>query len=782
MVSLMAELHFWTMKEDIFIKDSDLGCFKFYDKGDTDPEEQYVDAKQEYARARDTVWTPSNKRPEKLRDTLKEFEEILGEQRCIVSRWLNPGLLQLLFHTGIVISLHIAVQTCQLYRVVIDRYLVGKLASEHVTNAIVENNFILVAYSELKMTYVSFSKSLLTPEGVRKLSSLEPKIVTFDIVGLPGRRLQRRLSINSSKDWVMIWWSPGDGEVWPWMPSTSNRDRSNVVVYALNGPNVELLTYGRVERVPVLADFSRYHPNQVLTVEEDTSRGGGVTVDICVYDIARGKFERVSMVSISLQDHVIACQWNSSEDKLILLCNDASLVLYDANRQTTHFSRIPFVGVSIAWHPSGGLVFLAGKHGQLQCLDVALSTVQLQLVGENSTPTRTLNLDPYFRHHTAVQDFRWQAYSVATPNGIAGPTAACASLLFDGGPLAIFKLSLGLLAHGQAVCMLLSLDWGRLAEQCFFCLTKIVNYLLRKPLDDNREAQLEAALGSFYGSAQPIPDAVVMEYGEQVGHLARRFFHHLLRHEKFEKAFLLAVDLGCRDLFLDLHHIAKRRGENALMEVALRRANALRSDQVLSDCESADIDSSSELTDDYCSSDDGLREATAPVSPYQPRFAAKSTINPRPQNASPSAPLLHTTRPLQANPRHTPTNMQPSYKWPPPQDRPVQERPPEDVLIDLGNDSETSRHPISARSRSLPPLPSVQPLVPQAVPVTPSQSVIRPIPKMSENQLRETPQSVNREECDSADGAVGGSNTVSRQWSRQNEEGKGIQCIHFGVV
>lgn len=805
MVSLMAELHFWTMKEDIFVKDSDLGCFKFYDKGETDTEEQYTEAKQEYAKARNIIWTPSNKRPEKLRDTLKEFEEIVGAQKCIAAKWMAPGVLQFIFHTGILVSLHMEPQSCRLYRVLVDKYLVGKLASEHVTHAILENNFILVSYSELKVSYVSFSKSLLTPEGARKLSSVEPKLVTFDVVGLPGRRLNRKLSINSSKDWVLVWWSSGDGEVWPWMPSASNRERSNAVIYALHGPNVELLTYGRVEKTPVLAKFSRYQCNRVLTVEEDSSRGSGVTVDVCIYDVAKGKFERVSMISISLQGHVITCQWNSTEDRLILLCDDASLVLYDAYRQTTHFSRMPFVGVAVAWHPGGGLAFVAGKNGQLQCLDIALSTIQLQLIGESTMPARTLNLDPYFRHHPAVQDLQWQTYSVASPSSNHLPTASCASLLFDGGPLAIFKLPLGLLTQGQlgplelvcqylkhgqvdeAVCMLLSLDWGRLAEQCFCCLTKIVCFLLRKPLDANREAQLEAALGSFYGSAQPIPDTVVMEYGEQVGHLARRFFHHLLRYEKFEKAFLLAVDLGCRDLFLDLHHIAKRRGENALMEVALRRANALRSNQVASDCESAELnDSSSELTDDYCSSDDGLREAAAPVAPYQLRFAAKSSVSAIHCNTSPSSTALHSARPLQANLRQVLPTRLANYKWPPPRDKPVRGRPQEDVLIDLsGNsDEETVPHEATAAaSGCLPPLPSVQPLVPQTVPVTPQQSVIRPIPRIRESrELREMPQSTGRqgpgaEEDEPREYPAGGD-----KWEDQNVEGKGIQFIHFGVV
>ncbi|XP_029841981.2 WD repeat-containing and planar cell polarity effector protein fritz homolog isoform X1 [Ixodes scapularis] len=819
MVSLMCELQFWTMKDDVFIKDSDLGCFKLHDKGDTDLEETYLDAKEEYAKARDVMWTPSNRRPERLRDSIKEFEDILGTQKCISLKWITSGLLQLFFQSGACAFLQVEPDNCKLQRVSIDRYLVGKLASEHVSDAMLESRCLLVAYYEPKMTYVCFSKSLTGSEGVRKLSSVDPKVVTFDVLGLTGRRLERKLSLNSLKDWVLTWWSVGEGEVWPWMPSASNRERSNMVVYALNGPNVELLTYGRVDKTPVLAHFSQYQSNKLLTVEEDSSRGGSIAVDVCVYELAKGKFERVSMTSISLQGRVVTSQWNNAEDKLILLCDDASLVLYDAVRQTTHFTRTSFVGVDITWHPGGSVVFFASEEGQLQCFDTALSTIQLKLAGELSNPTSSLNIGSYVRHRPILSYLSWQTSgdSLRLP---ASSATNCAALLFDSGPLAVLKLPLGLLTRGQlgplelvsqylkhtqvdeAICLLLSLDWGRLAEQCFLCLSKVANFLLRKPLDSNREAQLEAALGSFYGPAQPIPDLVVAEYGERVGHLARRFFHHLLRFEKLEKAFLLAVDLGCRDLFLDLHHLATRKGENALMEVALRRANALKPNRVLSDCDSADFnDSSSELTDDCCSSDEGNgARCTIPgISPVQtmppPNF---SGCRPRAHTnltsaSSHSLPGQHSTTSV---PNVSSGGGSASYRWPPSKAVPVT-RAPEEDLIDLSDDYEDYEFTSDGIRLSVPVgvHHALPPRTVAAVVTTPTQrSVIRPIPRI----VRHPPEHLETAQSLVADvynhGAETGPAVPRREnglaiapptVEEQSEEilqGQTIQCVHFGVV
>ena len=50
----------------------------------------------------------------------------------------------------------------------------------------------------------------------------------------------------------------------------------------------------------------------------------------------------------------------------------------------------------------------------------------------------------------------------------------------------------------------------------------------------------------------------VDEYSEQMHDLSRKFFHELLRHHRFTKAFRLAVDLNDYDLFMDIHHAANR--------------------------------------------------------------------------------------------------------------------------------------------------------------------------------------------------------------------------------
>uniref|UniRef100_A0A3P8U4A1 WD repeat containing planar cell polarity effector n=1 Tax=Amphiprion percula TaxID=161767 RepID=A0A3P8U4A1_AMPPE len=94
------------------------------------------------------------------------------------------------------------------------------------------------------------------------------------------------------------------------------------------------------------------------------------------------------------------------------------------------------------------------------------------------------------------------------------------------------------------------MDWSTRGEESFRGLSSVTNHLLRLELTAEREAQLEAALGVFYAPSAPLSDTLILEYREPISKYARRFFHHLLRHQRFEKAFLLAVDLEDRDLFM----------------------------------------------------------------------------------------------------------------------------------------------------------------------------------------------------------------------------------------
>ena len=68
-------------------------------------------------------------------------------------------------------------------------------------------------------------------------------------------------------------------------------------------------------------------------------------------------------------------------------------------------------------------------------------------------------------------------------------------------------------------------------------------------------------------------DLIVLEFRDHILRYARRFFHHLLRHRRLQKSFLLAIDIGAQDLFLDVHHMALHYKEFGLAAEAARKVD-----------------------------------------------------------------------------------------------------------------------------------------------------------------------------------------------------------------
>ena len=66
-----------------------------------------------------------------------------------------------------------------------------------------------------------------------------------------------------------------------------------------------------------------------------------------------------------------------------------------------------------------------------------------------------------------------------------------------------------------------------------------------------------------------IPFQIVEEYSEQIHDLSRRFFHALLRQGQLVKSFRLAVDINDYDLFVDLHHAAKKSNMMDMADAAM---------------------------------------------------------------------------------------------------------------------------------------------------------------------------------------------------------------------
>ncbi|KAG5211389.1 hypothetical protein JEQ12_013818 [Ovis aries] len=441
--------------------------------------------------------------------------------------------------SGVLVSLSLSGP--QLEKVVIDRSLVGKLISDTIS----DDSFIILSFlAQNKLCFIQFAKKMSSPDinkRLEKLSALDYKVLSS----------------------VRTEWDPLD------------------------------------------VRFDTKHPNQVLTVECSISVDKEPMADSCIYECVRNKIQCVSVTRIPLKSKAISCCRNAAEDKLILGCEDSSIILYETHRRVTLLAQAELLPSLVSCHPSGAILLVGSNQGELQIFDMALSPINIQLLAEDNSPKETLQFKKFFDVSSSLVQMQWIAPQVVSKKLESGDIYNLLFLRFDRGPLGVLLFKLGIFTQGrlglvdiifqyihydeiyEAINILSSMNWDSLGYECFISMCAIVNHLLRQKLTPEREAQLEASLGTFYAPTRPLLDTTILEYRDQISKYARRFFHHLLRYQRFEKAFLLAVDIGARDLFmtnafLDIHYLALDKGELALAEVARRRASDIDAESITS--------------------------------------------------------------------------------------------------------------------------------------------------------------------------------------------------------
>ncbi|KAM5164944.1 WD repeat-containing and planar cell polarity effector protein fritz homolog isoform 1-T2 [Mantella aurantiaca] len=595
----LTELYLWSLKNTLHVGDEDLGVHHYHEKKEPAPYPEYgfMEERQQLAESRGFPWLLKNKRPEKLRDNLMELEELMQSSECVLSKWKNKYVCQLLFSSGVLVS--ISLSGPQLEKLVIDRTLVGKLISNPISDAVFTDTFIIISFlKENKLCFIQFTKKTASPDinkHLEKLSSLDMKISYIDIPGPKLLHLSRHLALNCVQDLAICWWPVPEDDVRPWTPISSEKDRANMVLLGCANNRLEVLSYIRIEGDIFDAGFSVTQPYQVYTVEQSTNPESEPMADSCIYECSRSRLQCVSVTKIPISSRIISCGKNPAEDKLVLGCEDSSVILYEAHRRVTHLAQAELLPVLIRWHPTGCMFVVSNNQGELQIFDMALSPVKVQLVAEDFGPRTTLQCNKHFEVSSSLVDMKW-----AVPNTMSDSTDIYNLLFlrFHSGPLGVLQFKLGAVSKGQlgpvelvaqylrygevdeAIGILSCMNWNTAGQQCYTCMSAIVNHLLRQKLTPEKEAQLETCLGTFYSLGRPLMDATIMEYRDPISRYARRFFHHLLRHQRFEKAFLLAVDIGARDLFMDIHYLALDKGELALAKVAEKKAKEIDAESI----------------------------------------------------------------------------------------------------------------------------------------------------------------------------------------------------------
>ncbi|XP_066591947.1 WD repeat-containing and planar cell polarity effector protein fritz [Prorops nasuta] len=585
MFTFIHEVNLWTFDDNINLKDTDFGAVRYNDKR---ANTLYEEGKRSYCQKRGMIYVPTNKKGNKLKDSIKYLEEQLQENSTIHCQWYDDSTMRIMLSNGLLIQVQINIATGDIQKITFDKYLIGKI-SDHVSDAVITKNHLICTYNDNQITLVNFTK---TRRNIfDKIYKLEPKLSVLNICGPSGRRLDKKIEVNRCGDLVLIWWKSILNEVYPWSPTVREQDRANIHLYRLTGIKLELICYVRTEFDPLCIMFDACHDNVIYSIEQKVSRKGEVTIEWRTYEVSQqDKLQRITVISVPLPTHASCVKFSPSQEVLLLCCIDGSVILYDQAKDTTTSTKAIFIPTLASWH-SDSIIFTVGNdRGQFQHFDISLSPIKCQALSEEAAPTNILDLSSYFRNQPALLKMGW---SQKTDQSIYldyySNSDSLFLLLFERGPIGMIKVVEGnhftgdvlvqkylALSHvEQATALLLSLNWNTYPSICMHSLNQILNYLFKLPLTDDNERLIQNSLGSFHVPSRPISQTVDEEFGDEIRDLTRRFFYHLLRYGMFEKAFRLAIDLNDHDLFMDIHFYALVVNDTEMATAAREKAEQI---------------------------------------------------------------------------------------------------------------------------------------------------------------------------------------------------------------
>ncbi|XP_025836778.1 WD repeat-containing and planar cell polarity effector protein fritz-like [Agrilus planipennis] len=533
----------------ILIKSSDYGSFKYCSKKDRDKDNVYLDSKSLYCKQRGYVWSASNKKSTKLKDKLKEYEDLLAQNKVVTFVWDN--VVKLLLSRGIVVTITVNSVTNDIENISFDRSIVSKIYPEVVNAGIINDQRVVFVCSDGKI----YCQGGSWKDG-------------YVIGSTPKRK------VSLCKDYLVVWGGANCENPQPWSPLIKEHHKGNIHFYLIGAKGPELLASKRTEGDPQDVIISKANNETLIVIEQIVSQKGAVSIEVGTFKLVDHNLKRTCVTLVPLQTQISCCVLSQDEKYVFLGCIDSSIAILNRSRGTTRIAKASFIPTFAIWHIAGVTVAISNEKGQLQYYDVALNCIKSQLIGEDCTAIGLVDLSIYFKNQMIVENL------YRGPNGLV--------VVFEYGPVVVIThveraLSLPSLVQyylsaekvDKAIALLLNVDWS---DEVFFILQRIIAYLTKLPLTEENARHLQNALGSFHCPPVLLSAEIKRRYGYQVRILTRRYFHQLVRYGMYETAFLLAVDIGHHDLFMDLYYCAVRIGEREMAAAARAQASALMSE------------------------------------------------------------------------------------------------------------------------------------------------------------------------------------------------------------
>ncbi|XP_028174973.1 WD repeat-containing and planar cell polarity effector protein fritz isoform X1 [Ostrinia furnacalis] len=619
-------IKFLTCDETLHLKNGDFKSYKYDTRKRTD-ESVYDVGKRTFCERRGSHWRSPNHRQ------IRQLESKLRDRNIISCEWTTESLITLVFSSGAIAYLTVKPETLDVTQLLFDRYCVGKLSGQTVTGVVISQTHLMFTHADKMATLIMFGRNAGNRLPCR-ISDRDPHVQTIELGG-GGRRSERRMSwCEFNSGLKVLVWSTSNAEPAPWSPIVE--DHANLHLYRMNGQQISLVAYHQLENETLLAELSNKSDSVIHIIDQITCHKNGVSLEWLRYDVPNSEERalklsslRESVTRVSLPAPARSVRRSPCDIKLLTACIDGSLHVIHNTVGVTHSVRAGFIATEVRW--AGELIVATEEGGRMQCFDRALSLLHHH--------TKCFDLTSYLRDAKRTQ-------ILATREAKGGPLVLVS---FSGGPLALLhithpRLLTAWLRNGRssnAVALLRALDWDKDGMDCLWAVNKLVCAALRSGNEAlSEEGVAQSALGAYLAPRAPLP-AGAARYAPPLHDLARKFFHHLLRRGRIEKALSLAVDLRAWDLFADARWAAARKNLPHLADEAAALADHYAGEgRPDSECsESCSQCSSHSYSDDETSASSEVKTKPPPL----PRVSIP-TVMPVPINHS-EPPTAHSIRP-----------------------------------------------------------------------------------------------------------------------------------------
>ncbi|KAH9635580.1 hypothetical protein HF086_003194 [Spodoptera exigua] len=188
------DVKFLTCDDTVHIKNNDFKSFKYETKKRVD-ETIYDSGKRSYCEKRGSVWRAAHPRQ------VRQLESKLRDRSIITCEWTTDSLITIVFSSGVIAYLTVKQNTLDVSQILFDKYFVGKLSGQSITNVALSKSYILVTHSDRTATLVTFGKKNISLPC--RITDRDPHVQNIELGG-SSRRTERHISCKEGPNGAQV--------------------------------------------------------------------------------------------------------------------------------------------------------------------------------------------------------------------------------------------------------------------------------------------------------------------------------------------------------------------------------------------------------------------------------------------------------------------------------------------------------------------------------------------------------------------------------------------------